>query len=212
MKKDELTIWLLNSVILTVLSIKFFHMQYLFELSSFELLVVIFGILFISLLIFILMKLFFKKLSILSISMFSVSAASLGFIINLSSPKLVIIVPKGYTGEVCLVLSNCETNILTIDSNGIGYINKSTFDNTYTKPTILEVDSSDITDRSVGFNPSTFWAKGSFSSTSAKSQKVTNEIHFLSFEIVPAGKEGQKQYYSVDLDKLIDHSKLCNNP
>jgi hypothetical protein len=109
-------------------------------------------------------------------------------------------------------LSNCETNILKIDSNGIGYINKSTFDNTFTKPIILEVDSSDITDRSVGFNPSTFWAKGSFSSTSTKSQKITNEIHFLSFEIVPKGKEGTKQYYSIDLDKFIDPSKLCNNP
>jgi hypothetical protein len=34
-----------------------------------------------------------------------------------------IIVPNGYIGKVCLIKSNVTSNILTLDSNGIGYIN-----------------------------------------------------------------------------------------
>jgi hypothetical protein len=35
-----------------------------------------------------------------------------------------IVVPKGYIGEVCLFKSKVTSNILTLDSNGIGYIMK----------------------------------------------------------------------------------------
>lgn len=54
--------------------------------------------------------------------------------------KLTIIVPKGYRGEINLVLSNVEKDILTVDSNGIGYITKRTFDKILQKPTVLETD------------------------------------------------------------------------
>ena len=158
------------------------------------------------------MKSLFKKLSIISIALFSISATSLGFIINLNSPSLTVIVPTGYIGQICLILSNCETNVLKIDSNGIGYINKSTYNNTYAKPLVLESDSTNITSRIVGYNPASFWSKGSFSMISTNNSTNTNEIHFMSFEIVPVGKEGQKQYYTTDIDQFIDVSKLCNNP
>jgi len=125
---------------------------------------------------------------------------------------LTVIVPKGYIGKICLILSNCETNVLKIDSNGIGYINKSTYNNTYAKPLVLESDSTNITSRIVGYNPASFWSKGSFSMISTNNSTNTNEIHFMSFEIVPVGKEGQKQYYTTDIDQFIDVSKLCNNP
>lgn len=129
--------------------------------------------------------------------------------IRFSSPKLTIVVPKGYEGRVTLVLSSVDKNILTVDSNGIGYITKRTFDKVYTKPKVYETDGTDISDQCVGFNPSTFWAKGKFSPITANnSADREREIEFLSFEIVPKDKKGEKQYYSPDLTNLVDKTKL----
>ena len=52
---------------------------------------------------------------------------------HLYSPTLKIIVPDGYTGEVNLVLSNVDKNILTLDNNAIGYLTKWTFNKTYSQ-------------------------------------------------------------------------------
>lgn len=155
-------------------------------------------------------KLIFKRMSFLPILLCVLSFTSIAGIYKLMSPTLTIVVPKGYTGQVTLVLSNVNKNILTVDSNGIGYINKRTFNDTYTPPIVRETDGTEITSRCVGFNPTTFWAKGSSSSASTSTgQNIsTSEIQYLSFEVVPKGKEGQKQYYTTDLVKYTDPAKL----
>lgn len=157
------------------------------------------------------LKLVFKRTSFFMVLCFVVSISCMFFIIRLHSPALTIIVPKGYEGQVSLILSNVDKNILAVDSNGIGYINKQTFDKTYTKPVVLETDGTNISNQSVGFNPSTFWAEGTFSAASTFKNTDTVKIQFLSFEIVPKDKRGQKQYYSTDLPEVVDKTKLYKN-
>jgi hypothetical protein len=147
------------------------------------------------------LKLFLKKTSF--IIMYSITTAICFLILHYSlySPKMTITVPNGFVGEVVLVLSNVENNILTVDSNGIGYINEATFNNTYMEPTVIDANGKEINRNCVGFNPSTFWATGESSDGKTK-------IQTLSFEIVPNNKIGQKQYYSADLFKSVDKTKL----
>ena len=147
------------------------------------------------------LRMFIKKPSF--IAMYSIATAICFLIFHyiLYSPKMTITVPKGYVGEVVLVLSNVDNNILTVDSNGIGYINEATFNNTYAEPTVVDEEGKALNKNCVGFNPSTFWAKG-------ESFDGKTEIETLSFEIVPNNKIEQKQYYSVDLFKLVDKTKL----
>lgn len=122
--------------------------------------------------------------------------------------KLTITVPKGYVGQITLVLSNVDKDILNVDSNGIGYITKHTFDKIYMKPVVIETDGTDISNQCVGFNPSAFWGKGKFAFANEEGNLPNKEIEFLSFEIVPKDKHGQKQYYSPDLNNLIDKKKV----
>lgn len=123
--------------------------------------------------------------------------------------KLTITVPKNYQGQVTLILSNVPKDILKVDKNGIGYITKKTFEKAHSKPIVVEEDGTDISDQSVGFNPSTFWAIGKSSyATEENSSNKELEVQFLSFELVPKDKKGEKQYYSPDLMKLIDKTKL----
>ncbi|MCL8009428.1 hypothetical protein M8845_18530 [Gelidibacter japonicus] len=122
---------------------------------------------------------------------------------QLYSPTLTIVVPENYIGQVSLVKSNVKENILTIDSNGIGYLNEWTFNKLYSKPIVVDENGKDLTEQSVGFNPSTFFGLG----TSASAEK-NGEIKSLSFEIVPKDKIGEKQYYYTDLTKLVDKGKL----
>lgn len=154
-------------------------------------------------------KLIFKKSSFIMILCSIVSIVSIFSMCKFYSPTLTIIVPKGYTGQVTLVLSDVGKDILNVDSNGIGYITERTFDKVYTKPIVLETDGTDISSQTVGFNPSTFWGKGNSSSAVPEGSNATvDKINFISFEVVPKGKEGQKQYYNVDLSELVDKSKL----
>jgi hypothetical protein len=69
------------------------------------------------------------------------------------SPTLKIIVPENYTGQVSLIKSNVTENILTVDSNGIGYLNKWTFNKLYSKPIVVGENGKDLTKQCVGFNP-----------------------------------------------------------
>lgn len=157
-------------------------------------------------------KLIFKKSSFVIILCFIVSIVSIFSIYKLFSPTLTIIVPKGYTGQVSLVLSNVDKDILKVDSNGIGYITKRTFDKVYTKPIVLETDGMDISNQTVGFNPSTFWSKGRFSSAIPEGSNVAiDEINFICFEVVPKDKERQKQYYNINLLELANKTKLYKN-
>lgn len=140
-----------------------------------------------------LLKLFFKKTSYLTLIFITTSISFLAFHYQLYSPTLTIIVPNDYKGKVNLVLSNVDDNILTVDSNGIGYLNKWTYNKTYTKPHVRQVNGKDLNKNLVGFNLSSFFGKS-----------IGGGIQSLSFEIVPDDKIGQKQYYSKNLDDLVD--------
>ena len=149
-------------------------------------------------------RLIFKRNSFLTLFVIVATIAFLGSHYYLYSPTLKIVVPNGYIGEVNLVLSNVDKNILTLDSNGIGYINRRTFDKTYTPPIVVNNEGVSLNNQCVGFNPSTFWGNGYHTST-----RHPNKIHTLSFEIVPKDKAGQKQYYNnVGFTDLVDTTKL----
>lgn len=77
-------------------------------------------------------------------------------ILTFHKPTYEIHIPKDYYGEVHLVLSNLDNNVLNIDTNGIGYLNEKTFNKGF-HPKILE-NGIDISNRTVGFSNSSFWA------------------------------------------------------
>lgn len=133
-------------------------------------------------------RLIFKRNSFLTLFAIVATIAFLGSHYYLYSPTLKIVVPKDYIGKINLVLSNVDKNILIIDSNGIGYINKWTFEKTYMPPVVVDNEGISLNKQCVGFNPSTFRGKGYHTST-----RHPEKIHTLSFEIVPKDKAGQKQ-------------------
>lgn len=140
-------------------------------------------------------KLVFKRTSFLTLLFITTTISFLIFHYQLYSPTLTIKVPNGYKGEINLVLSNVKDNILTVDSNGIGYLTEWTFNKTYSKPIVEQLDGKNLDKNLVGFNPSTFFG------TSIGGR---NSIKSLSFEIVPDSALGQKQYYSADWTKYVD--------
>jgi hypothetical protein len=156
------------------------------------------GILLGCLLVASLLRLIFKKYSFLTLYLVSTVIAFTFFYYSLYSPTLKIIVPRGYKGEVNLVLSKVQHNILAIDTNGIGYINQWTFDHTYTPPLVIDDKGTNINNLRVGFNPTAFWGKSKSCCVGGK------EIETLNFEIVPKEKHGQKQYYSKELTTLVN--------
>lgn len=149
------------------------------------------------------LKFVFKQTSFSTILFITTTISFLIFHYQLYSPTLTIKVPNGYKGEINLVLSNVKDNILTVDSNGIGYLNTWTFNKIYSRPIVEQLDGKNLDKNLVGFNPSTFWIKGE---TSSSERNI--KIQTLSFEIVADDKLGQKQYNSMDLSKLVDKSKL----
>ena len=145
-----------------------------------------------------------KRISIASIKYvtFCCCIASL-FLFSSCGKKIKIIVPSGYIGEVTLVKSNVTSNQLTLDANGIGYINKETFDSLKWQPSVHDASGKDLSANCVGYSPSAFWARGK-----AQSSESNIVIESLSFEIVPDSLIGKKQYYSVDLFKVVDTLKI----
>jgi len=162
------------------------------------------AILIVSLLIVLPLKLFLKEYSFSTLYFITTSIAFVAFQYQLYSPTLKITVPDGYKGNVSLVLSNVDNNILTIDSNGIGYITKWTFKKTWSKPDVYTTSGHKINDLCVGFNHSTFWGMSKFCCIDGK------EIKSLSFEIIPVDKKGQKQYYNENFQG-IDTSRLLSD-
>jgi hypothetical protein len=160
------------------------------------------GILIVCFLLALLLSLVFKRYSFSTLYFISISVGFIAYHYQLYSPTLKIVVPDGYTGEINIVLSNVDKNILTMDSNGIGYVTKWTFNKTYSKPEVFTARGKKINNQCVGFNPSTFWGLSKFCCVDGK------VIKSLSFEIVPEGKLGQKQYYSKGLAGLVDTKKL----
>lgn len=142
-----------------------------------------------------LLKLIFKNTSFLTILSITTTISFLAFHYQLYSPTLTIIVPNGYKGQINLVLSNVKDNILTVDSNGIGYINEWTFNKTYSRPIVEQLDGKNLDKNLVGFNPSTFFGTSIGGGNSIKS---------LSFEIVPDSVLGIEQCYSANWTKYVD--------
>jgi membrane protein implicated in regulation of membrane protease activity len=155
------------------------------------------------LLIAALAKLVFKRAAFLHLFLLAGIAGFVFCHYKLYSPILTVVVPNGYTGQVTLVLSNVEQDILRVDSNGIGYLTKTSFDRTYREPIVVNWAGRRLNPFCVGFNQSNFWANGS-----AGSSEQGEGISFLSFEIVPSEKSGQKQYYHTDLFGVVDKAKL----
>jgi hypothetical protein len=145
-----------------------------------------------------LLKLLFKKSSYFTLYLISTVIAFLYFHYAWYSPTLKIIVPKGYKGQVNLVLANVKENILTLDTNGIGYITQWTIDHIYSVPLVIDNDGQNLNKLCVGFNPSTFWGTGKTCCVSGK------QFESISFEIVSKENAGQKQYDSKDLTALVN--------
>lgn len=194
---------LLALIILIILTTRLLRLPTLMLSSVYVTAILIVGIVIGSIIVAGVVKVFFKKPFFFTIYFCTVSIACSFFIWYFYSPSLTIIVPNNFTGQVNLVLSNTDSNILTLDKNGIGYINKQTFAKTYAKPIVLDTEGKNINTQCIGFNPSVFWGKTNFSSSQSNI-----EIHSLSFEVVPTDKIGHKQYYSTDLINLVDKKKL----
>ena len=129
------------------------------------------------------LKLVFKRTSFLTILFITTTISFSAFHYQLYSPTLTIVVPTSYSGEVDLVLANVTHNILTLDSNGIGYIDQWTFDKTYTRPIVVDQDGNSLDSLLVGFNPTSFWGVG-------KSCCIDNQkVHTKSFKIKRNSKE-----------------------
>lgn len=150
-----------------------------------------------------LVRLISKKLSFWIIY-FSLTAITFCFFhYQIYSPTLKIIVPENYVGEVNLIQSSVDENILTLDTNGIGYLNEWTFNHLYSKPIVVDKNGKDLTAQCVEFNPSTFFAL----STTTKTENI-GEIKSLTFDIVPEDKIGEKQSYNTNLSELVDKEKI----
>jgi len=149
-----------------------------------------------SLIIGLILKAIFKHHSFKTILLSLLTISSVIGVFYLHKPTYEIIVPENYIGEVNLILSNVKNNRLILDENGIGYINKITFNKTF-NPKIIQ-NGIEINERAVGFNPSTFWAISKTTTTNGK------EIKALNFEIVPKDKIGEKQYYHTELSKFVN--------
>ncbi len=150
-----------------------------------------------------LLKLIFKKTSFLTILFVTITISFLVFHYQLYSPTLTIKVPNGYKGEINLVLSTVEDNVLTVDSNGIGYLTEWTFNKTYSRPIVEQIDGKNLDKNLVGFNPLAFFGK---------SIGDGNSIRSLSFRIVPDNQQEEK-YYTLDwMDKVDRKLVLLKNP
>lgn len=130
-------------------------------------------------------------------------------IYKLYSPTLKIIVPKNYSGEINLTLSNLDHNELNIDKNGIGYITKWTFEKTYTKPKVYDTEGNDLNYLLLSYDNNKFWSK---------SIGTGNTIKSLSFEIAKDSLQKERTYISnwlenVDMNKvyLEDPTKKPDN-
>jgi len=137
------------------------------------------------------LKRVFKTQSFLPILFLTTTVGFTYFHYQLYSPTLTIVVPTNYSGEVDLVLANITDNILTLDTNGIGYIDQWTFDKTYTKPIVIDQDGKNLDSLLIGFNPTSFWSVG-------KSCCIGNqEVHTKGFKIKRKGKEDVFKFRSL---------------
>jgi hypothetical protein len=147
------------------------------------------------------LKAIVRKISFLSSLAITSTLGLLWFHYYIYSPSLTITVIDGYTGPVNLVLSNSEHNVLSLDSNGIGYITKWTFDKTYIVPIVVEAGGRPINKLCVGFNPSGFWAR------SASKNLYSKTIHSLEFEIKRDSAKEKNIFYGKEIMRCVDTVK-----
>jgi|TARA_B110000261_G_scaffold163038_1_gene208044 hypothetical protein len=148
-----------------------------------------------------LLILLFKKMSLLTLFFITTTIAFSAFQYQVYSPTLTIKVPNGYRGEIFLVLSNVKDNVLTVDSNGIGYLNERTFNLTYSRPIVEQIDGGDLDEYLIGFNPSTFFGKGN-------TYCVENrKIQSLSFKIGTKPHLENEYFQSKSLTEIVDNKK-----
>jgi len=147
------------------------------------------------------LKLIFKQTSFLTILFITTTISFLAFHYQLYSPTLTVVVPNGYRGEINLVLSNVDDNILEVDSNGIGYLNVWTFDKTYSRPIVKQADGKNLDEYLIGFNPSTFFGKGKSCCVGKR------EIQSLSFKIGTKPHLEDEYFESKSLTELADKEK-----
>jgi hypothetical protein len=147
-------------------------------------------------------KFILKKVSFSTIFLSVTVVGFTYFHYQIYSPTVKIIVPENFVGEVNLIKSNMDENILTLDSNGIGYLTEWTFNHLHNKPIIIDQIGTDISEFSVGFSRTHFWGVGSVIPSGS-----IQKIRFKSFEIVPWDKIGEKQFYNTNLTELVDKEK-----
>lgn len=121
------------------------------------------------------------------------------FLTGCKSDEIKIVVPDGYYGQVTLVKSTKDRDQLEVNSDGIGYVSFKTYNQLESRPKVFNASGKDLSANLVGYSPSAFWAVGSTSSSESNLN-----IRYKSFEIVPDSLVGHKQYYSVDLYKVVD--------
>ncbi len=147
------------------------------------------------------LRLFFKRISFLTLFFITATISFLAFHYQLYSPTLTIFVPNGYRGEINLVLSNVDDNILIVDSNGIGYLTEWTFNKTYSRPIVKQGDGKNLEEYLIGFNPSTFFGKGK---TCCMDK---HKIQSLSFAIGTKPYLEDEYFQSKSLTELVDKEK-----
>ncbi|WP_316841300.1 hypothetical protein [Pedobacter gandavensis] len=145
-----------------------------------------------------LLRLIIKRTSFLTILFITTSISFLAFHYQLYSPTLKIKVPNGYKGEVNLVLSNVDDNILIVDSNGTGYLNEWTFNKAYSRPIVEQMDGKNLDEYLIGFSPSTFFGKGKSCCVAKR------EIQSLSFKIGTQPHLKDEYFQSKSLTEIVD--------
>lgn len=146
--------------------------------------------------------LIFKQLSYLTLFYILTTISFSAFHYYLYSPTLTIVVPNGYKGEINLVLSNQKENMLTVDSNGIGYLNEWTFRKTYSRPIVKQLNGENVDEYLIGFNPSAFFGKGSICCYEKR------EIQNLSFKIGTKPHLEDEYFEHKSLMELVDKNKV----
>jgi hypothetical protein len=168
--------------------------------------ITVFGIL-ISLVI---VKAFYKKFDFWSIFFSLTIPFFLYFHYKLYSPDLKIVVPENYTGKINLVKSDVPSNVLTVDSNGIGYITDWTFNHSYKRPIVVDVNGLIIDSLLVGFNPTNFWSVTSSFSTNSDKKLISKSFKIVNPQTNSSKKEeNQKKIWDtlmINEESVLIHS------
>ena len=150
--------------------------------------ILILGILLGSLVLSLLLQIIFKKNSFLTIYTIITSLAFITFHYYIYSPTLKILVPNDYSGEIKLINSKEKGNVLTVDSNGIGYLGDWTFNHSYTRPIVLQVNGKNLNKNLKGYSRSAFW---SVSMVHSSDRTITES---KGFKIIPDSLIGVDGY------------------